>query len=85
MTVFGASLGGAIACCGVLFALVLVALVAWYWRHQPAKSPAETPAAPEPPSHTAPEPPAVTAPVTPAPTPTPPSTPEPPAPPSSDA
>ena len=30
-----ASLGTAVACCAVLFAVLLVALVIWYYRHQP--------------------------------------------------
>ncbi|HEY5540096.1 MAG TPA: hypothetical protein VIL41_01435 [Coriobacteriia bacterium] len=40
-------LGGAVACCGLLFVLLLVALVFWYWKNQPdQKSSAVAPAPP---------------------------------------
>jgi hypothetical protein len=28
-------IGGSIACCALLFVIVMVGLVVWYWRHQP--------------------------------------------------
>jgi len=50
MTVIGSisGLGGTIACCAVIFVLLLVVLVLWYWRHEP-KAPASA-QAPESPN-----------------------------------
>lgn len=40
-------LGGSIACCALLFVLVMVALVVWYWKRQPNMQVSGT--APQPP------------------------------------
>ena len=48
MTALGAMLGVGtlVACCGLLFVLLLVALVIWYWRNQPDQQ--ASAASPEP-------------------------------------
>jgi hypothetical protein len=85
------AIGGALACCGVLFVALLVGLIVWYWRRQPNMAVSATP--PEPPIQAtiehptaataapakAPEPAGETPPPPPAP-----PTPGPPAPPSAD-
>jgi hypothetical protein len=40
------SIGAAVACCGVLFAIFCVALVLWYWRRQPNQVATSTAPAP---------------------------------------
>jgi hypothetical protein len=40
------TIGGAVACCAVLFALVMVALVVWYWKNQPDMKASDTPPTP---------------------------------------
>jgi hypothetical protein len=81
-------IGGAVACCATLFVVFLVALVIWYWRHQPKQEVSAS--APEPPVQATVEHPTVAAtnePATPVPAEPAPTAPSPsePAPPSADA
>jgi predicted lipid-binding transport protein (Tim44 family) len=41
------AIGGSIACCGLLFVVLLVGLVIWYWSRQPAQQSSAMP--PQPP------------------------------------